>query len=68
MSAAATPVMPNAIREQLPMGVRCERLAASKTHSRFVGGTKAALQKWALEKLHREIPIAAISPRAIAGA
>jgi hypothetical protein len=50
------------------MGVHCERLATSKAHSRFVGGTKAALQKWALEKLHREIPIAAISPRAIAGA
>jgi hypothetical protein len=42
--------MPNAIREQLPMGVHRERLATSKTHRRFVDSTKAALQKWALEK------------------
>jgi hypothetical protein len=40
------------------MGVHRERLATSKAH------TKAALQKWALGKLHREIPIAAISPLA----
>jgi hypothetical protein len=50
------------------MGVHCERLATAKAHRRFVGGTKAALQKWALEKLHPEIPSAVISARAIEGA
>lgn len=49
------------------MGVHRKRLAASKAHGRFGSGMKMALQKWTLEKLGREIPIAAISPRAIDG-
>ena len=47
------------------MGVHRERLAALKAHRRFVDATKSALQNWALEKLGRQIPLVAISPKAI---
>ncbi|HKW35442.1 MAG TPA: hypothetical protein VJN92_20695 [Candidatus Acidoferrum sp.] len=49
------------------MGVHRERLAASKSQRRFVEGVKSAFQKWALQKLGREVPPGAISPRAIDG-
>jgi len=49
------------------MGVHRERLRATKAYGHFGAGMKTALQKWALEKFGREIPVAAISPSAIDG-
>jgi hypothetical protein len=49
------------------MGVHRDRLGAAKAHRAFVEGANLALQKWASENLSRQIPIAAISPSAIAG-
>lgn len=49
------------------MGVHRERLGASKAHRHFGAGIRMAVQKWALKKFGREIPLAAISPSAIEG-
>jgi len=49
------------------MGVHRERLGACRAHGLFGAGTKTPVQKWALQKFGREIPVAAISPSAISG-
>lgn len=49
------------------MGVHRERLGALKAHKHFRAGIKMAVQKWALEKFGREIPLAVILPSAIDG-
>ena len=49
------------------MGDLRERMRASKMQRLFCADVKIALQKWAVAKYGREIPVAAISPSAIAG-
>lgn len=49
------------------MGVHRERLRATRAHRLFGAGIKTGVQKWALKKYGREIPVAAISPRSIDG-
>jgi hypothetical protein len=49
------------------MGDLRERMRVSKTQRLFCADLKIALQKWAVAKYGREIPVAAIYPSAIAG-
>jgi len=53
--------------EILEEGGRMENALSNQAHRRFVDGTRAAFQKWALQKLGRQVPVGAISPRAIDG-
>jgi len=49
------------------MGIHRQRLRASDTQRSFNASVKTGLQKWAVKKYGREIPIATISPSTIKG-